>query len=162
MRKKIVAGNWKMNLSHVEAISLAIEVSAEVQERPTGGVQLIMCPPYPFIKSVADATSENLSISIGAQNCATEKEGAYTGEVSAAMLSGIGAKYIIIGHSERRYMYFETDEILVRKISQVLSNNLIPIFCCGETLAERESGKHFDIIKSRRLGKSKMDCRYKK
>ena len=148
MRKKIVAGNWKMNLTLTEATSLAIDVMRELVDKTPKDVQLILCPPFPFIQAVADKVTGHAAVSVGAQNCASENSGAFTGEVSARMIESMVARYVIIGHSERRALYFETDEVLVKKLEQVLANNLTPIFCCGETLAERESGKHFEIIKS--------------
>ena len=148
MRTKIVAGNWKMNLTYADAIALATDIVSEWKQRTPAGVAFVLCPPFPFIKSVAEIISAIDGISSGAQNCASEKSGAYTGEVSAAMIASLQAHYCIIGHSERRAMYFESDEVLILKIRQVLDSALIPIFCCGETLAERESGKHFEVIKN--------------
>ena len=109
---------------------------------------MVLCPSFPFIPEVLTQLPANSSISVGAQNCASESAGAYTGEVSAKMIASLGAKYVILGHSERRAMYHETDELLVKKLGQVLTNNLYPIFCCGETLIERNAGKHFEIIKN--------------
>ena len=137
-----------MNLTLTEATSLAIDVMRELVDKTPKDVQLILCPPFPFIQAVADKVTGHAAVSVGAQNCASENSGAFTGEVSARMIESMVARYVIIGHSERRALYFETDEVLVKKLEQVLANNLTPIFCCGETLAERESGKHFEIIKS--------------
>lgn len=148
MRKKIVAGNWKMNLTFAEAQLLASEVVKEFAANSPQGVEMVLCPSFPFIPEVLTQIPANSSISVGSQNCASESAGAYTGEVSAKMIASLGAKYVILGHSERRAMYHETDELLVKKLGQVLTNNLCPIFCCGETLAEREAGKHFEIIKN--------------
>jgi triosephosphate isomerase len=147
MRKNIVAGNWKMNLTLTEAAALAIDVVHELKSNPIADVQLVLCPPFPFIKAVADKISGYPNIAVGAQNCAAEASGAFTGEVSAKMIESLVAHYVILGHSERRALFFETDESLVKKLHQALSNNLIPIFCCGETLAEREANRHFEVIK---------------
>jgi triosephosphate isomerase (TIM) len=147
MRKKIVAGNWKMNLTLTEANALAIDVLHEWEKNTPVNVKVILCPPFPFIKAVADKVAAHPSISVGAQNCASENSGAYTGEVSAKMIESLVAHYVIIGHSERRALFFESDAVLVKKLGQVLANNLTPIFCCGETLSEREGGKHFSTIK---------------
>ncbi len=148
MRKKIVAGNWKMNLTLEEAITLSKElIQAEMAASPKH-VQLILCPPFPFLSGVLSTIDGSKGFALGAQNCATEASGAFTGEVAAKMLKSVGASYVILGHSERRAMYHESDEVIVKKLNQVLSNGLQPIFCCGETLAERESNKHFEIIKN--------------
>ncbi len=144
MRKKIVAGNWKMNNNHGEAIQLVKELK---QLSYSSEVQLIVVPPFPFIHPVAQELT-NSSISIGAQNCATEDKGAYTGEVSASMLNSVGANYIIIGHSERRSYYAEKNDGLAKKVDQTLKNNLVPIYCCGELLEQRENGDHFDVVKT--------------
>ena len=148
MRKKIVAGNWKMNLNYAEAMQLAEEVLKEWKARKAAAVQLIVCPPFPYLKNIESLVLGTDGLAVGAQNCASETSGAFTGEVAAKMLQSVGARYCILGHSERRAYYHESDELLVKKVNQALANNLTPLFCCGETLAERESGKHFDIIKS--------------
>ena len=148
MRKNIVAGNWKMNLTFTEATVLANEIVSELGNKVPDNVQVVMCPPFPFLKTVVDATIGAKGIAVGSQNCSSETAGAFTGEVSAKMIHSIGAKYIIIGHSERRAMYHETDTLLVQKIEQTLTNGLTPIFCCGETLTERQSEKHFEVIKN--------------
>ncbi len=147
MRKKIVAGNWKMNLTRLEAVTLAASVIKEFNDNTPSEVEVVMCPPFLFMEEVIKLTSSYSMISVGAQNCASQNSGAFTGEVSAKMIESISAKYVILGHSERRAMYHETNEILIKKLEQVLATNLLPIFCCGETLSERESGKHFEVIK---------------
>ncbi len=147
MRKKIVAGNWKMNLSLAEAGALTVDILHALKDK-NSTVQLILCPPFPYIKMVADKIAGHAHLAVGAQNCASEASGAFTGEVSARMIESLIAQYVIIGHSERRALFFETDQVLVKKLHQALSNNLIPIFCCGETLSERESGNHFEVIKN--------------
>lgn len=147
MRKKIVAGNWKMNKTLPEGIELAREVNSQVKSLNTGNVTVIIGPPFIHLSEINKIVDPE-SIAVSAQNCATEAAGAYTGEVSAAMIASTGCKYVILGHSERRSYYGETDAILVKKVARALENNLEVIFCVGEILAERESGKHFDVVKS--------------
>ena len=144
MRSKIVAGNWKMNNNHEEALQLVSELKILSFDSE---VQLILVPPFPFINTVSKAL-ENSPINTGAQNCSTEDKGAYTGEVSASMLKSVGANYILVGHSERRSYFNENNADLVKKVDQILINNLTPIYCFGEMLEERESGNHFDVVKS--------------
>lgn len=146
MRKKIVAGNWKMNTSVAEGIELARNLVEGLGEVPSD-VKLIIAPPFTHLVPVASVL-EDSGISLAAQNCADESKGAYTGEVSASMISGTGCKYVILGHSERRQYYGETPEKLVRKIRLALSEGLCPIFCVGENLEERNAGKHFEVVGS--------------
>ncbi|MDR1886920.1 MAG: triose-phosphate isomerase [Prevotellaceae bacterium] len=145
MRKKIVAGNWKMNTS----ISKGEQLVVEIVEKSKGinGVLLIVAPPFTHLTKVADKLG-NTRVALSAQNCAAETSGAYTGEVAASMIADAGAKYCILGHSERREYYGETDETLNKKLAQCFANNLIPIFCVGEKLAERESNHHFEVVKA--------------
>ncbi len=145
MRKKIVAGNWKMNKNLQEGIALAQEVNNRVKALAPQNVTVIVGTPFIHLSEVNKVADV---ITVSAQNCAAEASGAYTGEVSAAMVASTGCKYVILGHSERRSYYGETDEILVKKVGHALENNLEIIFCVGEVLAEREAEKHFDIVKS--------------
>ena len=147
MRKKIVAGNWKMNLDYTTAQSLFSEVVNMVNDEVLGEQQVVVCPPFLYINTLAQAAKGSSKVSIGAQNCHQADAGAYTGEVSAAMLKSIGAEYVILGHSERRQYFGEKDALLSEKVNAVLKNNLKPIFCIGETLEERNSGRHFEVIK---------------
>jgi len=144
MRKKIVAGNWKMNKTVHEGIELAKIINRQAEEND---VIVILCPPFPHLTEVAGTITKD-SLFTGAQNCASEASGAYTGEVSAEMIHSAGAEYVIIGHSERRTYFNETDETLNKKVKLALANDLTPIFCCGEVLAERQAGKHMQIVKS--------------
>jgi len=144
MRKKIVAGNWKMNKNLPEGIELAKTINRQVEDTK---VVVILCTPFIHLAEVARVISKD-SLFLGAQNCASEASGAYTGEVSAEMIRSAGAEYVIVGHSERRSYYKESDEILNKKVKLALANNLIPIFCCGEVLAERQAGKHIQVVKS--------------
>lgn len=143
MRKNIVAGNWKMNTNLQEGLTLAQEVNDKLIG---SGVTVVLCTPFIHLSEVSKVITKS-SLYLGAQNCADKESGAYTGEVSASMLKSTGADYVIIGHSERRAYYGETDEILANKVNLALANELTPIFCIGEVLEEREAGKHFDIVK---------------
>lgn len=147
MRKKIVAGNWKMNKTLQEGIELAKEVNEKVKSLGTREVSVIIGTPFIHLAEVTKIVDPTW-IAVSSQNCATEASGAYTGEVSAAMVASTGCKYVILGHSERRSYYGETDAILVKKVNQALANKLEVIFCVGEVLAEREAGKHFEVVKS--------------
>ena len=147
MRKKIVAGNWKMNKTLQEGIELAKEVNSKVKAANAKDVKVIIGTPFIHLAEVSKMVDPAV-IAVSAQNCATEVSGAYTGEVSAAMVASTGSRYVILGHSERRSYYGETDEILVKKVQRALENNLDVIFCVGEVLAEREAGKHFEVVKS--------------
>ena len=144
MRRKIVAGNWKMNTMPEEGVELAKAVAAKRHEADSN-VELIVCPPFTHLSEVVKVT-RGTGVAVGAQNCAAEEKGAYTGEVSAAMLASLGVEYVILGHSERREYYGETSETLNRKMAMAYANKLVPIYCVGEKLAEREAGKHFDVV----------------
>ena len=144
MRKNIVAGNWKMNKTLQEGIALAKELNeALANEKPNCDV--IICTPFIHLASVTPLVDPT-KIGVGAENCADKESGAYTGEVSAAMVASTGAKYVILGHSERRAYYGETVAILEEKVKLALANGLTPIFCIGEVLEEREAGKHFEVV----------------
>ena len=146
MRKKIVAGNWKMNLNLQEGIALAKEINeAMTAEKPNCDV--VICTPFIHLASVAQVLNADL-VGLGAENCADKEKGAYTGEVSAEMVKSTGAQYVILGHSERRQYYGETAEILKEKVLLALKNGLKVIFCCGETLEERESNRQNDVVKA--------------
>jgi triosephosphate isomerase len=146
MRKKIVAGNWKMNKNFAEGIELAKEINNLVAEI-TPNCDIILGTPFIHLaEAVRVVSSEKISVS--AQNCGEKASGAYTGEVSASMIKSTGATHVILGHSERRAYYGETNAILKEKVDMALKNNLIPIFCIGEKLDERESEIHFDIVKN--------------
>lgn len=146
MRKKIVAGNWKMNNNLQEGLALAKALN-EALENKTVNCDVVIGTPFIHLASVADAVDTS-KIGVAAQNCADKESGAYTGEVSAAMVASTGAKYVILGHSERRAYYHETSKILKEKVLLALANQLTPIFCIGEVLEERESNKHFEVVKS--------------
>lgn len=145
MRKKIVAGNWKMNTTPMEGVELLKNVIASKGDLPAG-VQMIVAPPFTHLSEIV-RTSRGSGIAVSAQNCAAEAKGAYTGEVSAAMIASLGVEYVILGHSERREYYGETSAVLNKKMAQSYANSLIPIYCVGEKLHEREAGKHLDIVR---------------
>jgi len=146
-RRKIVAGNWKMNCNREEALSLATEIAGMVKDEKHNHALVILAPPSVHIASVAHLTKP-YGIVVAAQNCSGEQSGAFTGEVSASMISSVGAEAVIIGHSERRSYFNESDEFLLKKVRQALLNNLTPIFCLGESLSDRESDKHFEVVEN--------------
>jgi triosephosphate isomerase (TIM) len=146
MRKKIVAGNWKMNLNLKEGMDLADSVQKYFDGKESVKAEVILCPPFIHLANICEKSGNSL-VKIGAQNCASEASGAFTGEVSASMIKSTGAQYVIIGHSERRTYYKETDSILNKKTVIALQNDLKVIFCCGEVLAEREAAIHFNVVK---------------
>ncbi len=146
MRKKIVAGNWKMNTLPTEGVELAKGVAAGRTE-VCDCVNIIVCPPFTHLQSVIE-TLKGANVAVGAQDCATESKGAYTGEVSAQMIAALGCEYVILGHSERRQYYGETSETLNKKMERAFENNLKPIYCVGENLEEREADRHFEVVKA--------------
>lgn len=149
MRKKIVAGNWKMNTTLPNGISLITEL-VQTKDLPKD-VILIVAPPYTHISEISKVIS-NSSIKLAAQNTAQFEQGAYTGEVAASILKSVGAQYVILGHSERRAYFGETDLIINTKIKLTLASGLKPIVCCGEVLEEREKLIHFDVVANQLKG----------
>jgi triosephosphate isomerase len=146
MRKKIVAGNWKMNTMPEEGVGLVKQVMKNLGHS-CATVNFIVCPPYTHLSDISKLT-RGTAIQLGAQNCAEEAKGAYTGEVSAEMIASLGVSHVILGHSERRQYYGETSATLNKRMSQAYANGLTPIYCVGETLQERESGKLWDIVRA--------------
>ena len=144
MRKKIVAGNWKMNLDYTQGISLFSEIVNMINDERIGNQEAIICAPYIHLNSLAQLSAG--VVKIGAQNCNQNESGAFTGEISAKMIKSVGCEYVIIGHSERRQYFAETDELLANKTLIALQNNLTPIFCIGETLEERNKGIYFEVL----------------
>ena len=143
MRKKIVAGNWKMNKSWPEAQAL-VHALVEKKALIPAGVQVIIAPPAPYLQPLSVAAAP--AIAVAAQNCSQHDSGAYTGEISSAMLAPMHVNFCIIGHSERRQFYGENNEIIRTKVDACLRNAITPIFCCGELLAERNAGQHFNTV----------------
>ncbi|MFN4083008.1 MAG: triose-phosphate isomerase [Bacteroidia bacterium] len=147
MRNKIIAGNWKMHKTFDEAMSLTSEITNMVKDEYNGSAKIILIPPFVYINSVSRMLSGYANMFCGAQNCSNHASGAYTGEVSAAMIKSCGANYVIIGHSERRQYFAEHNDWLAKKIDAALSEALTPIYCVGETLDEREANTHFDVLR---------------
>jgi triosephosphate isomerase len=143
MRKKIVAGNWKMNTTLSEGIELARQVNSLVENNPSD-VTVVVAPPFIHLAEIRKLLTR---VYLAAQNCASESRGAFTGEVSVEMIKSTGAQYVIIGHSERRSYFKEDNDTLFKKTKLAIDQELIPIFCCGEQLSEREAGKYFSTVK---------------
>ncbi|MEA4840751.1 MAG: triose-phosphate isomerase [Bacteroidales bacterium] len=146
MRKNIVAGNWKMNKTLQEGVALATELN-EILASKKVNCDVIIGTPFIHLASVC-ASVDSAKLGVAAENCADHVSGAYTGEVSAAMVKSTGAQYVILGHSERRAYYGETPAILKTKVELALANGLTPIFCIGEVLAEREANKQFEVVEA--------------
>ena len=147
MRKKIVAGNWKMNIDLEKGVQLFNEIQQLLKEEVKADQEVIICPPYTHLSSLSQIVDPNTNLSIGAQNCHQADSGAFTGEVSASIIASAGASYVIIGHSERRLYFAESNSLLAQKLDVVLKNGLSPIFCIGETLEQRNSETYFEVIK---------------
>lgn len=145
MRRKIVAGNWKMNTTPAQGVELLKGVAA-IKNQAKSEVELIVCVPFTHICCGTEAAKE-AGIAVGAQNCADQEKGAYTGEVSAAMLESMGVQYVILGHSERREYYGETSETLNKKMALAYAHNLVPIYCIGEKKEEREAGQQNEVCR---------------
>lgn len=147
MRKNLVAGNWKMNMTLQDGLALVSEITNMVQDEVTGSaVEVVICPPFPFLASIGKQLPTGGQFHLGAQNCHQKESGAFTGEVSAKMLQSVGAEYVILGHSERRQYFREDDELLSQKLKASLAAGLKPIFCVGESLETREADETFDYI----------------
>ena len=144
MRKKIVAGNWKMNKTLQEGLKFSDDLK-EALKGKTINCEVVVGTPFIHLSEVAK-NFEGTKVNVAAQNIANKDKGAYTGEISAAMVASTGANHVILGHSERRAYYHETAELLTEKVNLALANELTPIFCVGEVLEEREAGKHFDVV----------------
>ncbi|EON76815.1 Triosephosphate isomerase [Lunatimonas lonarensis] len=142
MRKKIVAGNWKMNLNQADGQKLTSEIVNMIKDESIQDVTVVLNPPFVHLQGVKKLLEGASNIFLGAQNCSDKASGAYTGEISAAMLASFGVSYVIIGHSERREYFGETNAMLTEKVKLALENGLVPIFCCGEPLEIREEGTH--------------------
>ena len=146
MQKKILIANWKMNLRLHDAKKLVLEILHDLQHNNVPHVKKILCVPYVYIDAIKKITIKEQNVFIGAQNCNDNQKGPYTGEISADMLKSCGIEYVILGHSERRILYNETNKLIANKIVQSLNSNIYPIFCCGETLKERRNKTYLDYI----------------
>ncbi len=146
MRKKIVAGNWKLNKTLSEGLALASEVAELVKNEINSDVQLVLCTPFIHLSEVDKIVNNSKHLSLGAQNCYSKPYGAFTGEISADQLKSVGVEYVILGHSERREYFNESNQLLKDKTDMVLSRGMTPIFCCGETLAQREAAIHIAFV----------------
>jgi len=145
MKPKLVIGNWKMNTSFDEAQDLIIGI-VEVLDSVSLETGVVLCPPSLYLEVATDHAEDSELFNVGAQNCSEFNNGAYTGEISAAMLSSIGVDFCIVGHSERRKYFNETNEIIAKKINQLLTCGIVPIVCCGETLEERKANRHCEVV----------------
>lgn len=143
-RAKIVAGNWKVNLDKTNALELIKHIVSEPSHN--NAIDLVICPPFTSISQVGSVIENYPKIHLGAQNCHFEKSGAFTGEIAPDMLKSQGVSHVIIGHSERRALFGETDEIISKKVKAALAANLIPILCCGEVLEDREKGIEKEVV----------------
>ncbi|MEG2070039.1 MAG: triose-phosphate isomerase [Bacteroidales bacterium] len=146
MKSKLVIGNWKMNKSFEEAEELICGIE-EALEGYNLQTEVVLCPPLVYMELIGDhADEEEAKFYAGAQNCSEYENGAYTGEISAEMLASLGISFCIVGHSERRKYFHETDEIIAKKVIQLLKNDVSPVLCCGELLEERKNGEHFKVV----------------
>lgn len=146
MARKIVAGNWKLNNNVEQSVQLATELVELVKKEVSNDVSIVICPTSVNLYPVAQAV-KGTAVKVAAQNCYSKESGAFTGEVAPSMAKSAGAEYIVLGHSERREYFGEDDAFLADKVKAVLAAGLTPIFCCGETLSQREAGIHFDFVK---------------
>jgi triosephosphate isomerase len=147
MRKPLIAGNWKMNLNHLEAIAVTQKLSYSLEEKDYDAVDVAVLPPFTDIRSIQTLVDgDRLRLSYGAQDLSPDVSGAYTGDISGSMLAKLGCTYVAVGHSERRAIHGEGDELLNRKLKAALANDLVPIFCIGEELAIREAGTHVEHV----------------
>lgn len=146
MRRNIVAGNWKSNETFNQADDLINDIAEGLRAFDSTDVDVIVCPPFPYLELVQDA-AEDVEFFVGAQNVSKFDNGAYTGEVSAQMLQSMNVDYCIVGHSERRKYFFETNQDVAEKVNKLLALDITPIVCVGESLEDREAGKHFDVIR---------------
>jgi triosephosphate isomerase len=145
MRKKIVAGNWKMNKTFQDAEELILQIAESLADRKLADKEAVLCPPFPYLELATDI-AEDAAFLVGAQNVYPEDSGAFTGEISPLMLKSMEVDYCIIGHSERRKYFNESHEFLAKKLDALLKHGIRPIFCCGEILPEREAKKHFRVV----------------
>ena len=147
MRKPLIAGNWKMNLNHLEAIAVTQKLAYSLEDRDYDAVEIVVIPPFTDVRSVQTLVDgDHLRLLYGAQDLSTAECGAYTGEISGCMLNKLGCTYVLVGHSEHRANHNEDDAKINKKIKAALANELKPIFCIGEELAIREAGSHISFV----------------
>jgi len=146
MRQKMAAGNWKMNTSLEEGMNLASEIINMTKDEVSNNAIVVLATPFTHLYAVGKLITSHKNISLAAQNCSSKLSGAYTGEISVGMLKSIGVKYVIIGHSERRQYFNESNELLKEKVNIVIETGLIPIFCCGESLEQRENTDYIAFV----------------
>lgn len=146
MRRRIVAGNWKMNKNLDEAIDLVQDLTDLLTDDILDETDVIIAPTSVMLSDVIEELWDVDYISVAAQNCHQEKNGAFTGEISAGMIASLEADAVIVGHSERRQYFGETDAVIAEKIDRIFEEDMVPIYCCGETLEQRQSGKHFEVV----------------
>jgi len=147
MRKPLIAGNWKMNLNHLEAIAVTQKLSYSLEEKDYEAVDITVLPPFTDIRSIQTLVDgDRLRLTYGAQDLSPEASGAFTGDISGGMLAKLGCTYVAVGHSERRAIHGESDELLNRKLKAALANEIAPIFCIGEELPIREAGTHVEHV----------------
>ncbi len=152
-RRPIIAGNWKMHKDHLEAIQLVQKLAYALNERDFDGQDVVVVPPFTDLRSIQTLIdADKLEIKLGAQNCHWEDSGAFTGEVSPPMLARLDVDYVICGHSERRALFDETDEVVNRKVKAVRAQQMVPILCVGETLEQREAGEAAEVVISQLRG----------
>jgi triosephosphate isomerase len=152
-RRPLIAGNWKMHKNHLEAVQLTQKTAWGLTRDDTEAVEVAVCPPFTDLRSVGTLIEgDRLAFALGAQNCHPEPQGAYTGEVSAPMLAKLACAYVIVGHSERRQYFGETDELVSRKARAVLASGMTPIVCVGESLEQRDAGQTGEVVKGQMLG----------
>ena len=158
-RKPLMAGNWKMHHTHLEAIQVVQKLSYRLEKKDYDDVDVVVCPAFTALRSVQTTLEgDRIPIGLGAQNCYFETEGAFTGEVSPTMLAKLHVQYVIVGHSERRQLMGETDEIVAKKLRAVLAADMQPILCVGETLEQREAGETDEFVRPVRSAAFQRVC----